>query len=485
MAESKINCWQYMQCGREPGGANVAAQGACRAATDLSYDGIHSGKCAGRFCWAVGGTFCGGTVQGTFAKKRDLCTKCHFYQRVQAEEGTANLRTKFLRFIQPGGSLLKGLEYRHIPKGTRFLHQGEDGRAGYIIQRGACMKLVEKAGRLHPADHFNEGDVVGFIALLTGEPQSGHMEAETDMEVWVVDKRRLDDLSDKDHELMSFLTEIVADRFDSRRPIAKRSIGPYVANEIVGRGGYSIVYKGIRPDTQQSVAIKMLRHHMALNPDFLSSFHREARVISSLRHDHIIQVYDIAERYRTVFIIMEYLEGETVKELLAKRKRFSPADALNLLRQACEAAAHAHSMGLIHRDLNPSNMMVLPQGRLKLIDFGLACPTGTDDLEFGGHLAYQAPELLEGKPADERSDVYALGITAYEMICGRIPHGGNDIREFMLRRKTESIPDPRTHTPIIPGALQRFIVKACRKDPAQRYTDARQALEDLSKRTAP
>ncbi len=483
MTESKLNCWQYMRCGREPGGANAASQGVCPAATDRSYDGIHSGQCAGRFCWAVSGTFCGGVVQGTFARKRDLCTRCHFYQRVQAEEGTANLRTKFLRFVQPGGSLLKGLEYRHIPKGTRFLHQGEEGRAGYIIQRGACMKLVEKEGCLHPASHFNEGDVVGFIALLTGEPQSGHVEAETDMEVWVVDRRRLDDLSSKDRDLMSFLTEIVADRFDSRRPIAKRTIGPCVADDIVGRGGFSIVYKGTCSNTRGPVAIKMLRHHLALDPDFLSNFHREARIISTLRHDHIIQVYDILERFRTVFILMEYLEGETVKDLLARRKRLPAADALDLLRQACEATAHAHDRGLIHRDLNPSNMMVLPHGRLKLIDFGLACPTGTEDMEQGGNLAYQAPELIEGDPADQRSDVFALGITAYEMICGEIPHGGKDIRKFMLRRKNEPVPDPRTRGVNIPAALLRFIVKACRKDPGARYADARQALADLTRQT--
>lgn len=469
-----------MQCGREPGGANVPAQGVCPAATEVSYDGIHGGRCAGRFCWAVTGTFCGGVVQGTFAGKRTLCTQCHFYQRVQAEEGTANLRTKFLRFVQPGGSLLKGLGYRHIPKGTRFIQQGENGRAAYIIQRGACIKLVEKDHRIHPVDHFNEGDVVGFIALLTGERQSAHVEAETDMEVWVVDKRKFDDLSDKDRDLTSFLTEIIADRFDSKRPIARRTIGPYVADDIVGRGGYSIVYRGTRPGAERPVAIKMLRHHLALRPEFLANFHQEARIISALRHDHIIEVYDILERYRTVFIIMEYLEGETVKDLLAKQKRLSPATALEFLRQACKAAAHAHGMGLIHRDLNPSNMMILPAHHLKVIDFGLACPTGTNDMEFGGNLAYQAPELLEGDPADQRSDVYALGITAFEMICGEIPHRSNKIQTFMHRRKSESIPDPGTRVPEIPGTLRRFIVKACRQNPEARYADACQALAELT-----
>src|SRR5512143_565385 len=128
-----------MRCGREPGGVNAGEMGACPAAIDSSFDGINAGACAGRFCWAVSGTLCDGKTQGTFAKKRHTCVDCHFYQRVQFEEGTANLRTKFLRFITPNGSLLKGLGYRHIRKGTRFIVQGEPGASAYIIQRGACM----------------------------------------------------------------------------------------------------------------------------------------------------------------------------------------------------------------------------------------------------------------------------------------------------------------------------------------------------------
>ena len=214
-----------MKCGREPGGMKAAELGICPSATDVSFDGINSGKCGGRFCWAVAGTFCHGKIQGTFAIDRDSCLSCSFFNRVQAEEGTANLRTKFLMFVSPDAknSLLNVMAYKHIKTGERFITQGEVGGTAYIIHRGSCQVIVEKDGELHPVDHRGEGDIVGMMSILTGEPRSAHVEAVTDMDVWVLNKTQFDDISRKDVELLSFLTEIVADRFDSRRPTAKRN----------------------------------------------------------------------------------------------------------------------------------------------------------------------------------------------------------------------------------------------------------------------
>jgi serine/threonine protein phosphatase PrpC/CRP-like cAMP-binding protein len=480
MTQSRINCWQYMRCGREPGGARAAELGVCPAAVDASFDGINAGTCAGRFCWAVSGTLCGGKRQGTFARKRATCLDCTFYQRVQFEEGTANLRTKFLRFITPEGSLLKGLEYRLIRRGTRFLVQGEAGAHAFIIQRGACMEVVEKDGALHPIAHRGEGDVVGILTLLTGEPETAHVEAETDMEVWAVDRARFEDLTRREPELLAFLTELVAERFDSRRPTAERTIGPYVATEIIGRGGYSIVYKGLDARTGRSVAIKMLRHHMALQPDFLDSFRREARVIAGLEHENILRVYDTEERYRTVFIVMEHLEGRSLKDLLARQGRLAPEAAVGFLQQACAAMAYADRKGLVHRDIHPGNMMVMPGGRLKLIDFGLACAADAEGFEETGTLAYQAPEILNGEPAGRLTDIYALGITAYELVTGTTPHAAGDAQAFFARRRTEEIPDPGEAVADLPLRLREFVQKACRRDPAGRYPDAAHALAALA-----
>jgi len=478
---SKINCWEYKKCGREPGGTSIAEQGVCPAAADASFDGINSGKYGGRFCWAVAGTFCGGKPQGTYAQKRKSCLNCHFYHLVQAEEGTANLRTKFLRFVSqdPQSTLFKGMSYKHIKAGERFITQGASEGAAYIIHRGSCLVIVEKDGQLHPVGHRGEGDIVGMMAILTGEHRSAHVEAETEMDVWVLDKARFNEISRNDSELLSFLTELIADRFDSRRPIADRTIGKYEATDIIGRGGYSIVYKGLHADLNMPVAIKMMRHDLFMNSDFLTSFRNEGKIIASLRHDNIIRVYDIEERFRTVFIIMEYLEGQSLCELLKRLKKIPPMLTANFLVQICSGLDYAHRKGIIHRDINTANIFIQSNDRVKIFDFGIACPAGTEDYLHGGALPYMAPELLEGEPADERSDIYALGITAYEILTGQRPYPEESAGALIKMHINADIPDPGERVTELPERLRRFILKACHRDPDERYQNMSKALADL------
>ncbi len=477
------NCWEYMKCGRQPGGDNAADLGVCPAADDSSYDGINCGKNAGRFCWAVAGTFCGGNVQGTFADKRESCLSCGFFNKVRAEEGTANLRTKFLRFISKDadGPVFKSMRYQHIPAGKRFITQGQDGDAAYIIQRGSCQLIVEKDDEMHPVGHRGEGDIVGVMAILTGEPRSAHVEAETDMEVWVLNRDQFEHISKEQPGLLSFLTELVADRFDSRRPIADRTIGKYVATDIIGRGGFSIIYKGMHLGLNMPVAIKMMRHDLALDPDFLRNFRNEAKTIASLNHENIIKVYDIEERFQTVFLIMEYLEGEPLIKILKRLKVISPSLAVRYLIQICSGLQYAHSRGIIHRDINSSNIVIQRDDQLKILDFGLACPIGTHDFSSLGTLAYMAPEQIQGDPMDQRTDIYAVGITAYEILVGKRPFPEDDAQALADMHLNHDIPDPLASVADLSKGLQRFIIKSCQRDPNLRYDDFKQVLTDLKR----
>lgn len=470
-----------MKCGRQPGGENADELGVCPASDDRSYDGINCGKNAGRFCWAVAGTFCGGNVQGTFADKRESCLSCGFFNKVRAEEGTANLRTKFLRFIseEADGPVFKNMRYQHVPAGKRFMFQGQEGDAAYIIQRGSCQLIVEKDGTFHPVGHRGEGDIVGVMAILTGEPRSAHVEAETDMEVWVLEQDQFDQISKEQPGLLSFLTELVADRFDSGRPIADRTIGKYVATDIIGRGGFSIIYKGMHHGLNMPVAIKMMRHNMAMDPDFLSTFRNEAKTIAGLNHQHIIKVYDIEERFQTVFIIMEYLEGETLNKMLERLKIIPPSLAVQYLIQICSGLQYAHSRGIIHRDINSSNILIQRDDRLKILDFGLACPIGTHDFSSFGTLAYMAPEQIRGDPMDQRTDIFSLGITAYEMVVGKRPFPEEDVQVLEEMHLNHDIPDPAASVANLPEGLQRFIIKSCRRNPNRRYDDFKQVVADL------
>ena len=477
----RLNCWEVMMCGREPGGKNIAEFGVCPAAADPSFDGINSGKCGGRICWAVAGTLCGGCTQGSFVDKRPSCLDCDFYQMVQDEEGMANRRTKFLQFVfqENRSPFFDKMTYRRVKSGERFVAQGAVEDNAYIIQRGSCLVIVEKDGELYPVDHYGEGDIVGGLGILTGEPRRAHVEAETDMDLWVMTRDQFDGMTEKDPALLEFITELVADRLDSRRPTAYRTIGKYVATDIIGRGAFSIVYKGIHKALSMPVAIKMMRHDMALHPDFLDSFRNEAKTIAGLSHDHIVKVFDIDERYRTLFIIMEYLKGDSLKDMIVHLRAIPPKLAVDFLIQICSALAYAHQNGIVHRDINPSNIIVRPNDQIKILDFGLACPAGTEDFSNTGTVYYMAPEQIDGKPVDQRTDIYALGITAFEMVTGKRPFPEDDASALLDLHLTQDVADPRQIIPDIPGELREFILNSARCDPDQRYQDMDQAMAVL------
>jgi eukaryotic-like serine/threonine-protein kinase len=401
------NCWEIKKCGREPGGNQAAKDGVCPAANDLSFDGINSGNCGGRICWAVAGTFCGGRPQGTFAEKRATCMNCDFYQQVQSEEGRRSGRRKFLNFIdqEDRSPFFDKMIYRRVRAGERFVVQGEIEEQAYIIESGSCLVIVEKDGVLHPVDHYGEGDIVGGLGILTGEPRRAHVEAETDMDLWVLTRAQFEEITETDPDLLDFITELVADRLDSRRPTGYRTIGKYVTGDIIGRGAFSIVYKGFHQSLNMPVVIKMMRHDMALNSDFLQSFRNEAQIIAALDHPHVVNVFDFEERYRTLFIIMEYLKGDTLNQMIERLRVLPHPLTARFLMQICSALAYAHGQGIVHRDINPTNIIVQPNDQVKVLDFGLACPTGTEDFSSLGTAYYMAPEQIEGDPVDGRTDV--------------------------------------------------------------------------------
>jgi serine/threonine protein kinase len=219
---------------------------------------------------------------------------------------------------------------------------------------------------------------------------------------------------------------------------------------------------------------------MVMISDFLEKLRNEAAIVSRLDHDNIIKVYDMAERYRTVFIIIEYLEGESILDKLVRLGKIPPNTAVNYLIQACQAIDYAYSKGILHKDINPGNLMVLDSGKVKLLDFGLACSIHEDDGLFDGALPYLAPELLEGEAASLKSEIYALGISAFEMVAGHRPYPEDDPSVFARMRRSREIPDPADAVPEIPPSLRRFILKSCRIDPMQRYTAMEDAIKELT-----
>ncbi|MCU0579932.1 MAG: protein kinase [Desulfobacterota bacterium] len=406
--------------------------------------------------------------------------------RPLGEEYLFFTRTRLLRAIPRDAvcPVLNSIFHRAVPAGERFITQGDPGDTLYVIQQGACLVFLEKGGERIMVTRLKEGDVVGEMAVLTGEPRNAHVEAESDLVLWGLAKERFDDLAVAHPDLRDFLTELVAHRFATSRATVDRSIGKYLITDIIGQGGYSIVYKGRHLDLDMPVAIKMMKHDMAMDPDFIRNFRQEARTVASLNHPHIVQVYDFEERYRTLFIIMEYLEGAPLDALLEKLGRLPVPQVLRYLRQIVEGLGYAHDKGLVHLDIKPANIFLLPGDRIKILDFGLACPPGSEGLCGLGTPHYVSPEQIEGESVDGRADLYSLGIMTFELLTGTRPYVDEDPARLMEAHLTRELPDPRDWVPDLPAGLCDFILKTTRKDQTERYRDtgeAQHVLETISR----
>jgi serine/threonine protein kinase len=375
--------------------------------------------------------------------------------------------------------LLNRMTPEYVETGKRFIKQGEPGDAFYVIQEGSCVVSVEKDGSEHPLSRLRAGDIVGEIALITDWPRSAHIDTETEVKLWGITKAQFDKVCEECGDAQNFLTELVARRFSRESVTADRTVGKYVINEIIGQGAWGIVYKGVHRDLNMPVAIKMLKHDMAMEPDFSKKFRYEAKIIARLSHENIIRVYDIEELYKTNFIIMEYLRGLSLDYILKKTQRLPLSRVVDILLQVCAGLDYAHKQGIVHQDIKPPNLFIQPNDQVKIVDFGLACPPGDIDSSLPGTIFYSPPELIEGDSVDERTDIYCLGITAFEMITGQRPFPEDDINEMINMRLRNDIPHPRTFVPDLPDEICNFLIRSTQRDPDARYRSIAEAVQDL------
>jgi eukaryotic-like serine/threonine-protein kinase len=376
-------------------------------------------------------------------------------------------------------NLLVAMKASKVSAGSRFIHQGDEGDSLFIIQSGSCTVSVERDQVLHPVAVLSRGDTVGEMALLTGEKRNAQVEALTDLDLWGLSKDDFEKCCYKYPEIRHFLTQVLTARFARSTLIADRTIGKYLINQILDRGGWSIVYKGVHTTLNMPVAIKMLRHNMALDSNFLKNFQDEARIIANLNHENIVKVYDIEQLYRTVFIIMEYLDGDSLEKILREGPRLSSPRALKILLQTCSGLAYAHERGIVHGDIKPGNIFILDGDKAKILDFGLACAPGTKLTSLAGTPKYLSPEQIKRSPIDERSDIYSLGIAAFRMITGQDAFHSPDIAELLNMHLHAAIPNPKSLVPDLPDELSDFIIRATQKNPAERYETVGQIMAEL------
>ncbi|MDY3934916.1 MAG: Stk1 family PASTA domain-containing Ser/Thr kinase [Bacilli bacterium] len=251
----------------------------------------------------------------------------------------------------------------------------------------------------------------------------------------------------------------------------------------IGEGGMANVYLANDTILDRKVAVKVLRGDLSSDDKFIRRFQREALSVSNLSHPNIVEVYDVGEEDGQHYIVMEYIEGKTLKQLLKKRDSLTLTEVIDIMTQLTDGIAHAHESYIIHRDIKPQNIMIQDDGRIKITDFGIAMALNATQLtqtnSVMGSVHYLPPEQASGKGTTVKSDIYSMGILMYELLTGTVPFKGDNAVEIALKHMKDKIPSIRKQNPAIPQSVENILLKATAKNPRNRYDTAREMHEDL------
>lgn len=259
--------------------------------------------------------------------------------------------------------------------------------------------------------------------------------------------------------------------------------GRYQIIRTIGEGGMANVYLAYDTILERDVAVKVLRGDLANDEKFVKRFQREAKAASSLNHPNIVEMYDVGEDDGNYFIVMEYVNGKTLKTLIKKRGVLSLSETIDIMLQLTSGIACAHDRYIIHRDIKPQNVMILEDGRVKITDFGIAVALNSAELtqtnSVMGSVHYLPPEQANGSGATVKSDIYSLGILMYELLTGKLPFKGDNAVEIAIKQMKDKIPNIIEQNPNVTQSVENIVLKACAKNPQNRYETVRDMHEDL------
>ena len=259
----------------------------------------------------------------------------------------------------------------------------------------------------------------------------------------------------------------------------------YEIIEEIGKGGMGKVYKAFDRDVNENIALKIIRPEIASNSEIITRFQNELKMARKIAHRNVCKMYDLGKDGEIKFISMEYVPGEDLKTTIKRMGPLTIGKAIYVAKQMCEGLAEAHRLGVIHRDLKPRNIMVDRDGNARIMDFGLAISHEvkevTDSRVMLGTPHYMSPEQVSGKPTDQRSDIYSLGIIMFEMLTGQVPFDGDTTISIALKHRSEQPPDPREINYRIPDEFGQLILRCLEKDKEKRYQSANEVLSDLRK----
>lgn len=330
------------------------------------------------------------------------------------------------------------------------IRQGQRGDALFVVIDGeAAVQVRDHDGTVRTIATLSRASVAGEMSLITQEPATADVVAVTDTRVLVLSAADFDALAAKNPELTIVLTNLVADRLGRalHDGLGGKVLNGYRVLGTVGRGGMAVVYEATELATGERVALKMMSHRLAYQPGAASRFEREARIVEPLEHENIARMRGHFPAFRTEFIVMEFCEGATLGDLLSRHGAFPEDQVKRILGQLASALQFVHERGVVHRDLKPGNVMLTPEGVVKLMDFGLAkedenlsddTATHTDTVM--GTPLYMPPGQMTGEESGAVIDVYAFACIAYELVAGKPFHEGRTARGLFQDKLTRRVP---------------------------------------------
>lgn len=372
--------------------------------------------------------------------------------------------------------IAKRMSVHHYQTGEHLITKGRPGEFMLIIRQGKVKVSLEDKDI-----ELGKGDVLGEIALLSGMPSKADVVAQNDTKALALYREDFQLLMEQYAGLATVMTELMKSRMFGSDGINR--LGKYKLLSQLGEGGMSIVYNALDTVLGREVAIKMLKYEIASRKDFKKRFRQEAITIAKLTHPNILHVIETIDDYSTSFIVMEKLDGYDLKYYLQQQGVFSgkqTCDIISQLALALEYAGSKHNGGIIHRDIKPANIVLDYQGKVKLMDFGIATTSDEANKKFEGTLLYTAPEVLQKKPFDYRIDIYALAITAYAMLTGKTPFRASTMLGIAQKIIKDEPEDIKNLVPDVPDGLAEFIKQALTKDPKQRISSWREIQKLLA-----